>query len=78
MNIPDFKVKASRWHGLKSEPFIGTENHAIWVNVETPENKVGTSYENTGEIKAGNSNNRNKTFFICKDLTGTITGERLR
>jgi len=52
MNIPDFKVKASRWHGLKSAPFIDTKNHAIWVNVETPENKVGTSYENTGEIKA--------------------------
>lgn len=52
MNIPDFNVKASRWHGLKSAPFIDTKNHAIWVNVETPENKVGTSYENTGEIKA--------------------------
>lgn len=52
MNIPDFNVKASRWHGLKSVPFIEEKNHAIWVNVETPEDKVGTSYENEGEIKA--------------------------
>ena len=52
MNEPDFNVKASRWHGLKSVPFIDTNNHAIWVNVETPEGKVGTSYENEGEINA--------------------------
>lgn len=52
MNEPDFNVKASRWHGLKSVPFIDTMNHAIWVNVETPEGKVGTSYENEGEINA--------------------------
>ncbi len=52
MNVPDFNVKASRWHGIKSEPFIDTKHHAIWVNIETPENKVGTSYENEGEIKA--------------------------
>lgn len=52
MNEPDFNVKASRWHGLKSIPFIDTNSHAIWVNVETPEGKVGTSYENEGEINA--------------------------
>lgn len=52
MNIPDFKVKASRWHGLKSEPFIEQNHHAIWVNVETPERKIGTSYENEGETQA--------------------------
>ncbi len=52
MNKPDFSVKASRWHGLSLVPFITPEYHAIWVNVETPENKVGTSYENEGEIKA--------------------------
>ena len=52
MNVPDFNVKASRWHGLKSEPFIDPKHHAIWVNVETPETKVGTSFENEGEISA--------------------------
>lgn len=52
MNVPDFNVKASRWHGLKSVPFVDTKNHAVWVNVDTPEVKVGTSYENEGEINA--------------------------
>ncbi|HEU5289538.1 MAG TPA: AAA domain-containing protein, partial [Cyclobacteriaceae bacterium] len=52
MDIPDFSVKASRWHGIKSEPFITPDKHAIWVNVETPENIVGTSFENEGEIDA--------------------------
>jgi len=52
MNIPDLNVKPSRWHGLSSIPFIEPKHHAIWVNVETPEDKVGTSYENEGEIKA--------------------------
>ncbi len=52
MNIPDFNIKASRWHGLSSVPFIEQKHHAIWVNVETPEDKVGTSYENEGEIQA--------------------------
>ena len=52
MNIPDFAVKASRWHGFNLQPFISPNIHAIWVNVETPENRVGTSYENDGEVKA--------------------------
>lgn len=52
MDIPDFSVKASRWHGLQYEPFIKPTNHAIWVNVDTPETKVNTSYENDGEVNA--------------------------
>lgn len=52
MNVADFNVKASRWHGISSVPFIEQKHHAIWVNVETPEDKVGTSYENSGEIQA--------------------------
>lgn len=52
MDIPDLNVRASRWHGLKSTPFIEEKNHAIWVNVETPEDKIGTSYQNEGEIQA--------------------------
>ena len=52
MDIPDFNIKASRWHGIKMTPFIEEKNHAIWVNVETPEEKVGTSYKNNGEIEA--------------------------
>ena len=54
MNIPDFNVKPSRWHGLSLVPFIEPKHHAIWVNVETPEDNTGggTSFENEGEIKA--------------------------
>jgi len=52
MDIPDLSVPASRWHGIKSEPFIEPKHHAIWVNVESEERKVGTSYENEGEVKA--------------------------
>lgn len=52
MDIPDFSDKASRWHGLTLQPFIAPQNHAIWVNVDTAEKEVGTSYENQGEIEA--------------------------
>lgn len=52
MNIEDFSEKASRWHGFENSPFIMPNTHAIWVNVETPEKKIGTSYENEGEVKA--------------------------
>ena len=62
MDIPDISDKASRWHGLTMQPFIEPKVHAIWVNVETPEKKVGTSYENQGEIDAIKS--------VLKALTG--------
>lgn len=52
MDVPDFTDKASRWHGFTILPFIEHKFHAIWVNVETAEKKVGTSYENQGEIDA--------------------------
>lgn len=54
MDNHDFKNKASRWHGLDKEPFIRPDIHAIWVNVETPEEdpKGNHSYRNVGEIEA--------------------------
>lgn len=54
MNVPDLSVKASRWHGLNLPPFLLSDKHAIWVNVETPELKIGnsTSFVNEGEVKA--------------------------
>ena len=52
MNVADLSNKASRWHGFSAPPFIDKNTHAIWVNVETPEHKMGTSYENDGEVKA--------------------------
>ena len=52
MNIPNLSNKASRWHGFNNPPFITPDVHAIWVNVKTPEKKVGKSYKNEGEIEA--------------------------
>ena len=52
MDDPNFENKASRWHGFHLDPFIQEKTHAIWVNVDTPEEKIGTSYQNKGEIDA--------------------------
>ena len=54
MDIPDFTVKASRWHGLSLAPFISPDYHAIWVNVDTPEEDPhkNHSYQNMGEVEA--------------------------
>lgn len=54
MNIPDLSNKASRWHGLKLVPFIEPDIHAIWVNVDSPEEDPhkNHSYQNSGEIDA--------------------------
>jgi superfamily I DNA and/or RNA helicase len=54
MNIADLSNNASRWHGFNSPPFINNNTHAIWVNVETPEQreKGSTSPYNKGEIDA--------------------------
>jgi hypothetical protein len=52
MDDPHFENGASRWHGLSLPPFITQDIHAIWVDVSTPEQKVGTSYKNDGEIDA--------------------------
>lgn len=54
MDDPDFNNKASRWHGLHLEPFIKPDNHAIWVNVDTPERKIVNSFQNEGEVDAVN------------------------
>ena len=52
MDIPDFNIKGSRWHGLQLRPFIDHSTHVIWVNVKGNEQRVGTSYENIDEIEA--------------------------
>jgi hypothetical protein len=51
-NIADFSEPQSRWHGLEYPGFITPEVHCIWVNVDTPEIKDGTSRTNYGEIDA--------------------------
>ena len=50
-----FDSLTSRYHGLKFENVISPETHVLWVNVETPEIKEGTSRVNYGEIEAINN-----------------------
>ncbi len=42
----------SRYHGLKFKNIITPETHTIWINVNTPEIKDGTSRVNYGEVEA--------------------------
>jgi len=42
----------SRYHGLSFKNIITPETHTIWINVNTPEIKEGTSRVNFGEIDA--------------------------
>lgn len=42
----------SRHHGLFYQDFIDANIHTIWVNVQTPELREGTSVSNEGEVKA--------------------------
>jgi superfamily I DNA and/or RNA helicase len=42
----------SRYHGLKFKNIITPETHTIWINVNTPEIKEGTSRVNYGEVEA--------------------------
>lgn len=53
MDIPDYSVKASRWHGIEIKPFINQDNHAIWLNIDSPEiQEGGHYYSNDGEVDA--------------------------
>ncbi len=45
----------SRYHGLSFENIVTPQTHAIWIDVNTPEIKEGTSRVNFGEIAAINS-----------------------
>jgi superfamily I DNA and/or RNA helicase len=42
----------SRYHGLNFGSIITPQTHTIWINVNTPEIKEGTSRVNFGEIEA--------------------------
>ena len=45
----------SRYHGLNYGSIITPQTHTIWINVDTPETKEGTSRVNFGEIEAINN-----------------------
>ena len=50
-----FKPWNSRYHGLSFKNIISPETHVIWLDVNSPEIKEGTSRVNFGEINAINS-----------------------
>ncbi len=52
MNSEDFSNRGSRYHGLNNPPFVNPNVHAIWVDVDGKEEKVGTSTMNRAELAA--------------------------
>ena len=52
MNSEDFSNRGSRYHGLNNPPFVNPNVHAIWVDVDGKEEKVGTSSMNRAELIA--------------------------
>ena len=50
-----FDNPMSRYHGLTFENVLSPETHVLWVNVDSPEIKEGTSRVNYGEIEAINN-----------------------
>lgn len=53
MDLPDFNEKASRYHGISiGDNFLTPENHILWVDTTSLEQKINTTYSNEGEIEA--------------------------
>jgi hypothetical protein len=55
MDNPDLSDKGSRWHGITLNPIITPSTHAVWIDVQTPEQKPANSpfsYINRGELEA--------------------------
>ncbi|MCX8472509.1 MAG: AAA domain-containing protein, partial [Sediminibacterium sp.] len=55
----------SRYHGLEFKDLLIPQTHTIWVNVNTPEIKEGTSRANFGEIDA-----IDKILLVLKNSKG--------
>lgn len=51
-DLPDFNNPGSRFHGLTFDRVLTPDDHAIWINVETPETYLNPGYKNLGEIEA--------------------------
>ena len=47
----DLSNPFSRYHGFRNEGFINPDVHTIWVNVNEPEEKIGTSRMNIKEVE---------------------------
>lgn len=51
VNAPDLSNPASRYHGIDTEGVFSSNTHVVWINVDTPEYKKGTSRINYGEVE---------------------------
>lgn len=51
VNSPDLSNPASRYHGIDTEGIFSSNTHVVWINVDTPEYKKGTSRINYGEVE---------------------------
>lgn len=49
---PDLNNPFSRYHGFTLDGFINPDIHTIWINVDDPEEKSGTSRINKMEVEA--------------------------
>ena len=52
MDIPDYNHPGSRFHGLSFDRILTPDDHAIWVDVNTPETYLNPGYKNMGEVDA--------------------------
>ena len=52
MDYEDWNNRGSRYHGIENPPFINRDVHAVWVDVDGKEEKIGHSPMNKAELKA--------------------------
>jgi len=52
MDIPDYNHPGSRFHGLSFDRILTPDDHAIWVDVNTPETNLNPGFKNMGEVDA--------------------------
>ena len=52
VDSPDLENFASRYHGIDIPTLISKDTHVLWLDVQTPEFKKGTSRVNIGEVEA--------------------------
>lgn len=65
VDVKDLNEPQSRHHGLFYPDFIDHNTHTIWIDVDEPEQKEGTSRINTAEVEAVN-----KVFELLKKSNG--------
>ena len=52
MDISDYNYSGSRYHGLSFDRILTPDDHAIWIDVNTPETNLNPRIKNMGEVDA--------------------------